>query len=373
MFEKVIKWMIGNNALATVSVVLTTIIFPFNIYLIKNNQNKTVSYISNIVGFVIALVTIILLIAKSQYTVVPYLYDLSAESAKTRIVDAGLKYDKHDFLDDDDKYIISVIPDSGSVVKKNSTVRVVMVNKYSDFASSGLLNEDEENNDKYKDMILYGINTNHLELVVNDIGAYISTKREKNARDIGHLKLENAKIELIEYFTNKPIMKEYSNKYGLVNFNNIGPGIYYFKASCDGYETTVSDAPFKLVQNDRYEDNPGTWRISLKRKDQQFQEPSFNVKIIDENEKPIIHEELQVRVFHKDYEHTAFHSIKLVSDGEGYLSLRSYDTLNNVTTENLDRVSIQLGLDYEIEFDYNGLCSLVDEVESDEFIICLKE
>ena len=377
MFDKlnpIIKWMIGNNAITTISVIITTIIFPINIILIKNDQNKTISYISNVVGFIIALVTIMLLIVKAQYTVVPYVYDISGESAKIRITDASLKYDKHDFIEDDDKYVVSMIPDAGTVVRKNTTVRVIMVNKHSDLALSGILDDYENNSEKIDNMILYGLNTKHIELVVNDIGAYISTEKEENVRDIGHLKLENSKVELIDYTTNQPVMIEYSNKYGLVNFYNLNPGVYYFRASCDGYETTTtSDFPFKIVSDDRYEDNPGTWRISLKRENQQFSNNELRIKIVDAKNKPIINEEFQARVFHKEYERTAYHSIILVSDDNGYLSLRSYDIINNTTTMKLEPITIKLGIDYELEIHYNDLSTLVEEVLSDELVICFEE
>lgn len=85
-----------------------------------------------------------------------------------------------------------------------------MVNKHFDIALSIIL-EDSGRETTIDDKILYGINSSHLELIVNDIGEYLSTEKEKIFCDIGHLKIENAKVQLIDYFFNKTIMTQFSN------------------------------------------------------------------------------------------------------------------------------------------------------------------
>lgn len=370
-YEEIFKWILSNDASTIIGGILTLVIFPFNIVFIKKEKDKKIGYISNSVGAVITILTLLCIFAKSQYAVVPNVYDLSGESAKIKIMDASLQYDKHDFYESDDKVVITMIPDAGTIVKKQTDVRVIMVNKNSDLALAGILG-DIGKETTVDNMVLYGLNTDHLELIVNDIGAYLSTQKERNFRDIGHLKLENAKVELVEYFSNKAVMTEYSNKYGLVEFQSIEPGIYRFKASCDGYETMLSEIPFKIINEKDYKDDPGTWRLSLKKENQQFYDLDFKVKVT-ENNKPLMGEEFQARVIHKDYNREAYHSIILVSDERGYLSIRHYETINNITTQELEEATFTLGEDYYFEIEYDGIIFTTDSVEGDEYRIELEE
>lgn len=77
-----------------------------------------------------------------------------------------------------------------------------MVNKHFDIALSIIL-EDSGRETTIDDKILYGINSSHLELIVNDIGEYLSTEKEKIFCDIGHLKIKMQKYNLLIIFSTK--------------------------------------------------------------------------------------------------------------------------------------------------------------------------
>lgn len=68
---------------------------------------------------IIAAITIIFIVVKYQYTIVPDVYDLNGESAKIKSTDASLEYNKRDFYEDDEKIVVSMFLDARTVVKNN--------------------------------------------------------------------------------------------------------------------------------------------------------------------------------------------------------------------------------------------------------------
>lgn len=369
---RVIKWLIENDAITIITYILTVIIFPINICLIIKERDKKLTIVSNTIGLIIAIVGICLLITKSAFVVVPNVYDLSGENARIKISDASLKYNKADFLEEDEKIVIGMEPDAGTVVKKNSEVRLIMVNKNSEIANSDVL-EYVDDITEIDGAILYGVNNDHIELIINEVGAYVTTEYQSETRPLGHVKLENAKVELYDYLSNEVVYTEYSNEYGLVEFYDLDPGIYYYKVSLDGYQSYKSPTPFKLISEDREKDNLGTWGVSLEKENTDFYEYEYMINVIKDS-KPFMGKEFYITAFNNDDYEECPQSLPLFTNEKGELSLRAKIISNGKTTDELYPITIRQAKNYNIEIQYNNqIVGKVYDVEKDVLVIDLSD
>lgn len=368
----IIKWLIENDAITIVTYIITVLIFPINIGLIIKEKDKKTTIISNTIGLIIAIIGISLLIVKSALVVVPNVYDLSGENARIKISDASLKYNKADFLEEDEKIVIAMDPDAGTVVKKNSQVRVIMVNKNSEIANSSVLDYlDDVTN--IGNVTLYGANNDHIEFIINEVGAYISTENQSETRTLGHIKLENAKVELYDYLSNEVVYTEYSNEYGLVEFYDLKPGIYYYKVTLDGYKTYKSPTPFKLICEDREKDDLGTWVVSLEKETIEFFEYEYMVKAT-KNSKPVMGKEFLITVFNNDYLEECPQSLPLFTNEKGEFSLRARIISDGKTIDKLYPITIKQAKNYNIQIQCdNQIVSKIYNVEKDTLVIDLSE
>ena len=368
----VIKWLIENDAITIITNMLTVIIFPINIYLIIKERDKKSTIISNVVGLFVAIIGISILITQSILVVVPNVYDLSGENARIKISDASLKYNKADFLEEDEKIVIGMEPDAGSVVKKNSEVRLIMVNKNSEIANSGVLDYLDDLTE-IDGATLYGVNNDHIELIINEVGAYITTEDYSETRPLGHVKLENAKVELYDYLSNEVVYTEYSNEYGLVEFYNLNPGIYYYKVTLDGYQSYKSPTPFKLVSEEREKDDLGTWLVSLEKENTEFFEYSYMVQITKDS-KPFMGKEFYVTAFNNDYLEECPQSLPLYTNEKGELSLKAKIISDSTTTDKLYPITIRQAKNYNIEIQHNNqIVGKVYDVKNDVLVIDLSD
>lgn len=369
---ELIKWLIENDTITIITYIITVLIFPINIGLIIREKDKKSTIISNIIGFIIAIIGICLLIAKSTLVVVPNVYDLSGENARIKISDASLKYNKVDFLEEDEKIVIGMEPDAGTVVKKNSEIRVIMVNKNSEIANSGVLDYLDDVT-KIDDAILYGVNNDHIEFIVNEVGAYVSTETQSEIRPLGHVKLENAKIELYDYLSDEVTYTEYSNEYGLVEFYDLKPGIYYYKVTLDGYKAYKSPTPFKLISEDREKDDLGTWSVSLEKENTDFFEYEYMVNVIKDSN-PVMGKEFYITAFNNDYLEECPQSLPLYTNEKGELSLRAKVISDSKTIDELYPVTIKQAKNYNVEIQYdNQIVGKIYDIEKDIIVIDLSE
>lgn len=368
-----IKSFLLNNLSIVAEFSLTIIISVLLIRSVIKNNEKIFKILGIISTIIVSSLPLVSAISNSRYTVVPSIRNLSTEFAIHDLNEASLDYDMDDFIDSENKIVNSVEPEEGSRVKRHTKVKVTMS------IPNTLEHEKTISENDYftrkNNYILYSLepfNTNKLELHLSDIGVLLHTENEEYSREIGQKKITNAKVSLINIYNDKTIVEKISDKEGKVVFENIPDGTYIYRIERDGYETLVSEVPFKLAYDNTKEESVLVWGISIKNDSNVFNSPKFRIKIVDNNGNVIKRKEFDVRPI-KEAQRSSFSSIPVYTDENGYICLWHSERINNEPeADYYDVVDFELEQEYQLDIvdSYGDYKTIDGSRGKSEYIIC---
>lgn len=352
----------------------------------SKQKEQTIKIIEIVCSIIVALISLFFIIYCNIYTAIPNIKGLSAESAKGRIYDALMEVNMEDFKDSDNKLVWSISiekdgdvkeAEAGDCVKQHTTIRVKMLDKDSPKFYEQVVPEKNylKHKDNYQAIIdssISSFNTNKLELSLSDIGVLLHAENDEYSSEIGQERIVNANVSLINIYNDKIIDEKISDIEGNVVFENIPDGTYIYKIEREGYETLVSEIPFKLAYDSTKNEDFLVWSISMENDSVVFSNPKFRIKIVDNKGNAVKGESFDVRPI-KDEQRNSFSSIPVVTDESGYLTLWHSEKINNdPETDYYDMVTFELEQKYQLDIvDSDGNYKTIDGNKGKtEYIIC---
>ena len=331
---------------------------------------KTAGTIIEIVGAVLTLVVFIL---GKKWTIVPDIRDFSRDDAIFAIKDAGLDYNVLDFFNDEGKVVYSCSPPKNTIARKDTQIRVNMLSKDDPAFFTNVVPEEkyhEENKRDIADMAINSFNTNRLELYLCDVGLVLLSENSEK-REIGQINITDARVQLFNYTTNKMVMEAVSDASGKVRFENIPDGKYVYKIIREEYKTYYSVNPFGISYNAKEKEDELVWEVNLRSGNEQFYSTQFKVQVVDKQQKPIQRKAFEVRAIKKGNTRTAYTSIPVYSDENGYLTLWHSTECDGISNDYYDIVSFELSAHYVMDIinDRGKFVSLDGDINEKMYIV----
>lgn len=365
MIKSILEILINDKWLAIVPAAATFII-PIIMYSISKNKkiktNVEMKTTEKIGTFVISSIGFIIVVASAivsyQYTIVPEIKYMVSDFAIEKLNESSLKFNLGDLLhNNSDLIVYSYTPKAGEIVKKNTVVDIVMLNRNNPKFFTDTVSENRYVNDSNKGKIdaLSTFNTNTIDLYLSDVGVKLNTKDDKYSRTLGQLNISDALIQLIDYETDKVVQEQISDQSGYIKFTEIPNGIYIFRIVREGYATQISQTPFKLEYNPNYEKDTLSWSINLLDNNSKFARQLFQIKIINENGEPLIGKKFEVRAIKNENNRDSYTSVAVYTNKNGIISLWHSIESGGVKTDYYDEVMFELASDYSIDiYDEKG-------------------
>ena len=206
---------------------------------------------------------------------------------------------------------------------------------------------DKTYNFSYDENII-SYNTKTIELQLKDVGVVLNSDNDEYTRRLGQDSIPNACVRLIDCNTNKVFIEKTSDEFGVATFENIPDGVYALDIISEGYVPSFYNSPFKIIYNKRAEEDVLSWSIDCLKANTIFKKPSFKVRIIDKNGKPVVKEEFEVKPAKITYNGIGGTSLSVFTDEKGFLCLWHGIMSNGSTVDYYDIISFDLSNEYKL-------------------------
>lgn len=129
--------------------------------------------------------------------------------------------------------------------------------------------------------------------------------------------------ELIDFYTQEVVDEEAAFMGDEIIFSNVQTGTYYYKVFCAGYNTSVSEAPFRIVRDDsREEEDCLFWNVDMDMAGDSYSAP-FKVRLVDSEGDAVTNASVSVHaVSREELEPSKWFSHNFLTDEEGYLNIK---------------------------------------------------
>lgn len=134
--------------------------------------------------------------------------------------------------------------------------------------------------------------------------------------------------ELVDFHTQEVVDEEAGYLGDEIRFSNVQTGTYYYRVSCNGYTISVSDAPFRIIRDDRPPEIL-YWHVGMEMAGNSYSAP-FKIQVVDEQGNALPDTSINVRAVsehERDPKSMWYH--QLVTDKSGYLNLPAGDYMLN--------------------------------------------
>lgn len=267
-----------------------------------------------------------------------------------KLNECDLNYNLEDLVDDG-KIMYSCDPEIGTIVKKDTLIEVVMLSKNSSLFFTETVFETQYDSDynKYDINSLSVFNTDTIDLYLSDVGVKLIAENDEYSKTIGQLNISEALVQLVNYETEEIIQEKISDQSGHIKFEKIPSGIYIFKIARKGYDTRISQTPFKLDYNPNFKEDTLSWSIDLLNNDSEFTGQLFQIKIVNKNGKPLIGKEFEIRAIQNGNGRESYTASVVHTNENGIVSLWHSIESGGITTDYYDEVVFELASDYSID------------------------
>lgn len=227
-----IIWFVLTYDLQSLITAVGSFIITFLALIIFKNKTskiaKKIELISKLLSIVFAILSILIIVIQMSFSLVPNIYGYEPEYAKIKIHESKLDFTMDNFRGSDGKLVYETIPEINTVVRKNTKITLVFIDKDHELFYTQL--KPESNYNYYSGNInidlLTPLNADSFELIFNDIGVYLHAENPEYSRDLGQYIPKNVHVQLINYETQQVVDEKNSNFSDSVVFNNIPKGTY---------------------------------------------------------------------------------------------------------------------------------------------------
>lgn len=370
MLHLILKILINEKLIAVITSVLVFVVSIIIYAVTKNEEDpktkKRNKKIGIIIDFIVLVFGIATFIIGNKYTIVPDIKCMNSADVIYKLNECDLDYNLEDLVDDG-KITYSCNPEIGTIVKKDTLIEVVMLSKNSSLFFTETVSEIQYDSDYNKCDInsLSTFNTNTIDLYLSDIGVKLIAENDEYSKTIGQLNISEALVQLVNYETEEIIKEKISDQSGHIKFEEIPSGIYIFKVARKGYDTRISQTPFKLNYNPNFKEDTLSWSIDLLNNDNEFTSQLFQIKIVNKSGKPLIGKEFEIRAIQNGNGRESYTASIVHTNENGIVSLWHSIESRGITTDYYDEVVFELASDYSIDIcDDKGRYITIDGSEN---------
>lgn len=354
MLDLILKILINEKLIAVITSVLVFVVSTIIYAVTKNEEDpktkKRNKKIGIIIDFIVLVFGIATFIIGNKYTIVPDIKCMNGEDVIYKLNECDLDYNLEDLVDDG-TIMYSCDPEIGTIVKKDTLIEVVMLSKNSSLFFTETVSETQYDSDynKYDINSLSTLNANTIDLYLSDIGVKLNVENDEYSKTIGQVGISGALVQLINYETNDVVQEKFSDESGHIQFQEIPKGVYIFKIVRAGYDTRISQVPFKLDYNSNLKEDTLSWSVDLLNNDSEFTGQLFQIKIVNKNGKPLIGKEFEIRAIQNGNSRESYTASVVHTNENGIISLWHSIESGGITTDYYDEVVFELASDYSID------------------------
>ena len=131
--------------------------------------------------------------------------------------------------------------------------------------------------------------------------------------------------ELIDFYTQEVVDEGAAYMGSEITFSDVQTGTYYYKVFCEGYNTSVSETPFRIVRDDSQEEDCLFWSVDMEMAGDSYSAP-FKVRLVDSEGDAVTDASVNVRaVSPEELEPSKWFSYNFLTDEEGHLNIKQGD------------------------------------------------